>query len=121
MFSAFQVVLIYKKKFWQESATSIVLWHTRKQQIFEMSDGLRQQLHAERVDPKIIQEIALGLFEYDVLPSTNIPVLICWFSGSAALLIENFNEQIVGQVCHEVLCSYLNVPQANHQPVRILK
>ena len=113
--------MIYKKKFWRHKANSIAILHTQKHQNFEMSDVLRQQLYAERVDPEIFQEIADMLFHYDVLPSTNIPVLICWLVGPPAVMIESLSEQLVGQICHEVLCSYLNVAQQNYQPVKILK
>ncbi|CAF1377521.1 unnamed protein product [Adineta steineri] len=116
-----KVVLIYTNKFWRENADSIKLLHTRKHQIFEMSDMLRQQLHDERIDPNVVQEIAHELSYCGVLPSTNIPVLICWFAGPIALIIENLNEQIVGQICHETICSYLKVDQNSYPLVRTLK
>ncbi|CAF4838273.1 unnamed protein product, partial [Rotaria magnacalcarata] len=48
-----------------------------KDRPFEISDALRQNLQVERVDSQIVQDIANMLFHYDVLPSTDIPVLIC--------------------------------------------
>ncbi|CAF3995984.1 unnamed protein product, partial [Rotaria sp. Silwood1] len=57
-----------------------------------MSDGLRQQLHAERVDSDMFKEIVNMLFHFDVLPSTDIPVLIGWLVGPAAVMIENLSE-----------------------------
>lgn len=116
-----KVLLIYRKKFWRQNASSIALLHTQKQSQFEMSDGLRQQLQAERVDPQAFQSIVQMLFHYDVLPSTDIPVLICWFVGPPAELIEKLSEQLVGQICHEVLCSYMNIAHESHSPVRVLK
>ncbi|CAF2812249.1 unnamed protein product [Rotaria sp. Silwood2] len=86
-----------------------------------MSDGLREQLHAERVDTDIFNAIVSMLFHFDVLPSTDIPVLICWFVGPAAIMIENLSEKLVGQICHEVLCNCLNIAQEKYQPVRTLK
>ena len=113
--------MIYKKKFWRSNASSIALLHTRKDQSFEMSDALRQQMQAERVDPQMLQELVRMLFQYDVLTSTDQPVLICWFVGSAALLMESLSTQLIGQLCHEVLCSYLNIDQQKYQPVHVLR
>ncbi len=75
----------------------------------------------ERVNPEILQEIIDMIFHYDVLPSTNVPVLICWFAGSAAVMIETLSTQLVGQICHEVLCNYLNIAHEKHQLVHVLK
>ncbi|UJR19656.1 hypothetical protein I4U23_022791 [Adineta vaga] len=116
-----KVILVYKKKFWRQSANSIILLHTRKNQLFEMSDKLGQLLSGIQVDPNIAQEIAHGLSYCDVLPSTNIPVLVCWFGGPAAIMIENINEQAIGQICHEIICSYLKIDQERYQPIRTLK
>ncbi|CAF1041616.1 unnamed protein product [Rotaria sordida] len=116
-----KVIMIYKKKFWSRHINSIVLLHTKKDLSFEISDELRQQLQIERVDSDMFKEIVNMLFHYDVLPSTDIPVLICWFVGPTAIMIENLSEKLIGQVCHEVLCNYLNIVQEKYQPVRILK
>ncbi|CAF5121662.1 unnamed protein product, partial [Rotaria socialis] len=70
---------------------------------------------------QIVQDIANMLFHYDVLPSTDIPVLICWLVGPTAVAAENLSEQLIGQICHEVLCRYLNIPQEKNQPVQILR
>lgn len=104
-----KVFLVYKKKFWSKKASSIVLLHTNRQFQFEMSDQLREQLQNERVDPVVFDEIVRMLFHYDVLPSTDIPVLICWFVGPAAIMMEKLSEQLVGQICHEVVCSFLRI------------
>ncbi|CAF4537313.1 unnamed protein product [Rotaria sp. Silwood1] len=116
-----KVLLIYKKKFWNRHISHIALLHTKKDLSFEMSDGLRQQLHAERVDSDMFKEIVNMLFHFDVLPSTDIPVLIGWLVGPAAVMIENLSEQLVGQICHEVLCHCMNIAQETYQPVRVLK
>ncbi|CAF3307332.1 unnamed protein product [Rotaria socialis] len=116
-----KVMLIYKKKFWHRKASSIVLLHMDKDRSFEISDALRQKLQVERVDSQIVQDIANMLFHYDVLPSTDIPVLICWLVGPTAVAAENLSEQLIGQICHEVLCRYLNIPQEKNQPVQILR
>lgn len=113
--------MVYKKKFWRPDATGIVVLHTEKRPLLEISDRLRQYLTAERVDLNMVQEIAQSLYHYDVLPSTDIPVLVCWFSGPAALMIENLSTELVGQICHEVLCRYLDVAHTNYQPVQLLK
>lgn len=113
--------MIYKKKFWQRKASSIALLHTNKHQPLEISDFLQQQLHAEQVDPNVLQEIVQTIFHFDVLPSTDIPVLICWFVGQAAIMIEKLSERLVGQICHEVLCQFLNIPQDKNQLVRTLR
>jgi hypothetical protein len=113
--------LIYKNRFWSSNASSIVLLHTQASSKIEISDKLQQQLQAEQVDPSMFQEMVRMIYHYDVLPSTNIPVLICWFVGAPAIMIENLSEQLVGQTCHEVLCNHLNIPQEKYPPVRILK
>jgi hypothetical protein len=113
--------MIYKKKFWHQKAKGIALLHTEKRQAFQISDTLKQQLNVERVNPEIFQEIVDMIFHYDVLPSTDVPVLICWFAGSTAVTIENLSTQLIGQICHEVLCNYLNVPHEKYQLVDVLK
>ncbi|CAF1140308.1 unnamed protein product [Adineta ricciae] len=116
-----KVILIYKKKFWRQSANSIILLHTQENHLFEMSDTLRQLLSNGSIDPSVVQEVAHGLSYCDVLPCTDIPVLVCWFGGPAAITIENFTEQFIGQICHETICSYLKIDQDRYPPVRVLK
>lgn len=70
--------------------------------------GLRQQ-----INPKLCQQIIEGIFHYDVLSSSNIPVLICWFTDSAA--------EITGQICHEFVKHCLNLPPDEHQLVNVFK
>jgi hypothetical protein len=86
--------MICKNKFWPQNANSIALLHMEKCQSFEISDTLKQQLDMERVDPEILQQIADMIFHYDVLPSTDVPVLICWFAGSVAVMIETLSTQL---------------------------
>lgn len=116
-----KVFLIYKKRFWGKKASSIVLLHTDRQSKFDMSDQLREQLAHEHVDPAIFDEIVRMLFHYDVLPSTSIPVLISWFVGPAAIMMEGLSEQLVGQICHEVVCSFLQVPWQKFPLERVLR
>ncbi|UJR16788.1 hypothetical protein I4U23_003687 [Adineta vaga] len=116
-----KVFLIYKTKFWKQHSTSIVMLHTQKNQSFQMSTLLRQQLDAEQVTSEIVHEIVQMLFHYDILLSTNIPVLICWFVGPAAINMERISSSTLGQICHEVLCNYLNIDHIEHQPIHILK
>lgn len=113
--------MIYKNKFWHRKTSSIALLHTHKTPQFELSDALKQQLRTEHVDSRALQEIINTLFHYDVLPSTNMPVLICWFVGPAAILIENLSEHLIGQICHEVLCSYLNISPEKYPLVQTLR
>jgi hypothetical protein len=113
--------LIYKKRFWDAKATEITLLHTQRHPSFEMSDGLREQLNAERVDSRILQEIVQMLFHFDVLLSTDTPVLICWFVGQAGIMMERLNPQLVGQICHEVLCHSLKIPHQKYPLANVLR
>ena len=70
---------------------------------------------------KSIPTLSTRLFHYDVLPSTNVPLLICWFVGSTAIMIEKLSDQFAGQICHEVLCSGLNISSENFEPQCIIK
>ena len=101
--------------------TEIVLLHTRKNPSFEMSDGLRQQLNAERVNPQMLEEMVQMLFHYDVLPSTDTPVLISWFVGPVAMMMERLDTKLVGQICHEVLCNYLKISPQKYPLVNVFR
>ena len=113
--------MIYKENFWGKKFSSIVLLHTQKPEAFEMSAWLRERLLAERVDPQIFDEIVHTVFHFDVLPSTKEPILICWFAGPAAVMIEALSDPLAGQICHEVLCSYLGESYKKSPPLQILK
>lgn len=98
-----------------------MLLHTEKEKLIELSQTIKQILNDDKIDVKIIEDIIESIHRYDVLPSIDTPVLICWFGGPGALLIEDLNESIVGQICHEVLSYYLNISSKLNQPNRILK
>lgn len=116
-----KVFLVYKKKFWRKRGSSIALLHTNRQCQFEMSDQLREQLQNERVDPAVFDEIVRMLFHYDALPSTDVPVLICWFVGPAAIMMEKLSEQLVGQICHEVVCGFLRISWQKYPLERVIR
>jgi len=113
--------MVYETMFWPEDICDIILLHTDKQQAIELSESLKELLNNEKVNIQIVKTIIEAIHRYDVLPSTDIPVLITWFGGQAALLIEDLSEIIVGQICHEVLCHYLNISSELNKPIRILK
>jgi len=116
-----KVVMVYEKIFWPENVCEIILLHTEEQYSIELAKLLKEILNNENVDVQVIQTIIKAILRYDVLPSTDIPVLISWFGGPAALLIEDLSELVIGQICHEVLCHYLNISSKLNQPIRILK
>lgn len=113
--------MVYDKNFWPEDIYDIILLHTEKEQSIELSESLKEILNNEKIDLQIIKTIIEAIHRYDVLPSTDIPVLISWFGGPAALLIEDLSEMIIGQICHEVLCHYLDISSELNQPIRIIK
>lgn len=114
--------MIYDKSFWPEDVNEIILLHTEEQQSIELSESIQKELlKNENIDVQTIQMIIQAIHRYDVLPSTDIPVLITWFGGPAALVIEDFSAEIIGQICHEVLCNCLNISSKFNQPIRTLK
>ncbi|CAF0784118.1 unnamed protein product [Adineta ricciae] len=108
-----KVVLVYEKSFWPEDVKEMILLHTQKSLPIPLSESLN--------DLTDIRTIVEAIHRYDVLPSTDTPVLICWFGGPAAVLIENFSNEIIGQICHEVLCYFLNISSKSNLPINIVK
>ncbi|CAF5220704.1 unnamed protein product, partial [Rotaria magnacalcarata] len=104
-----KTVLIYEKRFWPDAVGKIMLLDRQKQKSIEFSDSLKTLIKIEQIDERVVNTIIEAVHRYDELRSTNVPILICWFGGSAAVLIEDINENIIGQICHEVLCYYLNL------------
>ncbi|CAF1405759.1 unnamed protein product [Adineta steineri] len=113
-----KVAMIYEKSFWPEENHLIILLHTQKQKLLTLSESLKALLNTKESD---IQTIIEAIHMYEVLSSAEVPVLICWFGGPAALLLENLSEKVIGQICHEVLCNYLNISSELNQPKHVLK
>jgi hypothetical protein len=113
--------MVYEKSIWPENICEIVILRTDKQRSIELSESLKDMFKHENVDNQVIETIIQTIHRYDVLPSTDIPVLISWFGGPAALLLEDLSENLLGQLCHEVLCYYLNISSESNQPIRIIK
>jgi hypothetical protein len=113
--------MVYEKRFWSENTDVMILLHIEKKQSIQFSESLNEMLKNENVNTQVIETILQAIHQYDVLPSTDIPVLITWFGGPAALLLEDLSENLIGQICHEVLCYYLNIPSELNQPIRIIK
>lgn len=113
--------MVYEKRLWPKDIWEIILLHTKHEQLIELSRSIKDILNDEKIDLEVIKTIVEGIHKYSILPSTDIPVLICWFGGSGALLIEDLNENILGQICHGVLCHYLNISSKLNQPIRIIK
>ncbi len=109
--------MIYEKAIWPKDVYEIIVLHTHKEQRIELSESL----NTEKADVQTVNTIIKAIHRYDVLPSTDVPVLICWFGGLAAVLSENLSEQVIGQICHEVLCNYLDLSPQLNQPNRVLK
>ena len=105
-------MLVYEKQFWPKNVQEIILLHTSDEFISSLD---------EEIDPHVLKTIIQSIHRYDVLPSTETPVLICWFGGSAALLLEDLSESLIGRICHQVLCQSLNLSPDLHQPRRVLK
>ena len=116
-----QVVVIYSHKFWPENINEIILLQTQTHRSSELSIACRDLAERENIDAQTIKTIMESIHRYDVLPSSNVPVLVCWFGGDAAVLLEELSDHLIGQVCHEVLCHYLNVPLTTDGPRRTLK
>lgn len=85
-----------------------------------MKDHLSDSFDKYKQNPRL-RKIIESIFQYDVPPSTQQPVLLCWFGGEAAVLIEDFDENLIGDICHEVLCFYLNISPKLNLPIRVLK
>jgi hypothetical protein len=113
--------MIYEKSFWPENVQKIILLHTDKQLCLELSESLKELLDAEKIDAQIVKIIIETIHRYDVFSSTDIPVLICWFGGPGAVLLENLSDKLIGQICHEVLCNYLSLSPKLNEPIRVLK
>jgi hypothetical protein len=113
--------MVYEKRFWSEDTDVMILLHIEKKQSIQFSESLNEMFKNENVNTQIIETILQAIHQYDVLPSTDIPVLITWFGGPAALLLEDLSENLIGQICHEVLCYYSNIPSELNQPIRIIK
>ena len=116
-----QVVMVYEKPLWPKSVSEIFLVHPDKESIIDLASSLKKIFVDEKIDMEIIRQIVAAIHRYDVLPSTETPVLITWFGGPAAMLIEDFPVQIIGQICHRVLCHSLNISAESNQPIRTLK
>ncbi|CAF3870832.1 unnamed protein product [Rotaria sordida] len=116
-----KVIMIYEKLFWPENVGDIILLQAQKQKSIEFSNSLKNLLKTEKIDIQLINTIIEAIHRYVVLPSTNIPILICWFGGPAAVLLEDLSEYIIGQICHEVLCYYLNISFKLNPLIRVLK
>ena len=114
-------MLIYKKRFWRSKTSSIVLLHTQKRNNIRFSESLRTKFNEENVQSELVDAIIEMLFHYDVLPSSSIPVLICWFVGPSAIEMERLSDGLVGQLCHEVLCNYLNISPESHPLDQVVK
>lgn len=108
-----KTILVYKKAFWSSDISEILVLNTIKERLSDAFEKYKQ-------NPDI-RKIIESIFQFDVIPSTKVPVLLCWFGGEAALLIEDFDENLVGAICHEVLCFYLNVSPEHNRPIRVLK
>ncbi|CAF1271176.1 unnamed protein product [Adineta steineri] len=113
-----KVAMVYEKSFWPEDNYLIILLHTQKQKLLTLVESLKALLNTKETD---IQTIIEAIHMYEVLSSAEVPVLICWFGGPAALLLENLSEKVIGQICHEVLCNYLNISSELNQPKHVLK
>ncbi len=117
----FQVIMVYEKRFWPEDINVIILLQTKNNQSIEFSETLKEMLKNENMDTEVMKTILQTIHQYDILPSTDVPVLITWFGGPAAILLEDLSEKLIGQICHEVLCYYLNLAPELNQPIRIIK
>lgn len=82
---------------------------------------MKTLIKTENIDDRIVNTIVEAIYRYDELPSTNVPILICWFGGPAAVLLEDLNDSIIGSICHEVLSYYLNLSPDLNQFTRVLK
>ena len=116
-----KVIITYEKRFWAEDIGQMILLHTEKHKPIELSTSLKELFNKEKIDSATVNTIIEAIHRYDVLPSTNVPTLICWLTGSAALLTEDLGEQVVGQLCHEVLCDYMNVSSKLSPIIQVLK
>lgn len=108
-----KVILVYEKAFWPKDILEIIVLNTMKDHLSDSFDKYKQ-------NPRL-RKIIESIFQYDVPPSTQQPVLLCWFGGEAAVLIEDFDENLIGDICHEVLCFYLNISPKLNLPIRVLK
>ena len=108
---------MYEQRFWSPETKHIVVLHTREISAIPWSDRLK----AAQVNEETLKTLVRAIHRYDVLPSSDVPVLICWFGGAAAVLLEDLAEDIMGGICHEVLCYYLQASADAHRPKRILK
>ncbi|UJR27003.1 hypothetical protein I4U23_008308 [Adineta vaga] len=116
-----KVILIYEKRFWPENVKEIIVLHTEKQPIIDLSNLLKELLDSTNIDVQTIRIIIEGIHRYDILPSTDTPILLCWFGGQSAVLVENFSEKVIGQICHEVLCYHLTISSKLNPIINILK
>ena len=115
------MVLVYEKQFWPKDISEIFLLHIEKQSVEDFAKSLKEIFQNETIDIEMIRIIIEAIHRYDVLPSTDTPVLITWFGGPAAVLIEDFHSDLIGQICHRVLCHSLNISPGLNQPIRTLK
>jgi hypothetical protein len=113
--------MIYEKAIWPKDVYEIIVLQTHKEQRIELSESLKELLNTEKTDVQTVNTIIKSIHRYDVLPSTDVPVLICWFGGLAAVLSENLSEKVIGRICHEVLCNYLDISPQLNQPNHVLK
>ncbi|CAF2434571.1 unnamed protein product [Rotaria sp. Silwood2] len=116
-----KVITVYEKSFWPDNVGDIILLHAQKQKSIQFSDSLKNLLKTEKIDVQVVNTIIEAIHRYEVLPSTNVPIIICWFGGPAAVLLEDLSEYIIGQICHEVLCYYLNISSKLNKIIRVLK
>lgn len=113
--------MFYDKCFWPKTVNKMILLTKKNSRSIEFSETLKELLNTEKVDHETVNTIIQAIYQYDKFSSTDAPVLFCWFAGQAAVLIENLSERVIGQICHEVLCSYLNISSTSNQLTRVFK
>lgn len=108
---------MYEQPFWSPETKHIVLLHTKDLSAIQWSDLIK----SKQINDETLKMFVRAIHRYDVLSSTKIPILICWFGGEAAVRLEEFSDEFIGQISHEVLCFYLGVDADVHRPKSFFK
>lgn len=116
-----KIVLIYDEpvSFWPDNVADLHPLRSKKLSTDLLKDEEIRFLTKNHVDPDKARFVLDGIL--CISPSKSMRFLIVWVVGEAALVAENFNEFILGYLCHNVfLCQYLTGALHSQKPSRTI-
>jgi hypothetical protein len=116
----FKIVLFYNDEvnFIPDNAIEIGLVHIDCAPL--LSDEQKAFLADQGADVYCAQSV-MDAIVYVGRPSTSDHAVVLWISGHAALDMENLSDTVLGRICHDVLCHFLDGASSLNQPVQTIR